>query len=137
MAALHNAHLDDLTGAYRRGMGEEALRGEIDRARRSDERLVLAIVDVDGLKEVNDEFGHEAGDGLLQDLVESIRANVRSYEPIVRLGGDEFACAIAGIDVEGAAERFAIIRAEMARRPGKGPSPSAWRSSSSTTSSST
>jgi diguanylate cyclase (GGDEF)-like protein len=120
MTALQDAHLDDLTGANRRGFGEDLLRGEIDRARRSGERLALVMVDVDGLKDVNDEQGHLVGDELLRDLVASIRANIRSYEPIVRLGGDEFAFTIGGVDRAGAEERCAAICADLARRPTHG-----------------
>jgi diguanylate cyclase (GGDEF)-like protein len=118
--ALRDAQFDDLTGAHRRGPGQEALRAEIERARRADGRLVLAVVDVDGLKQVNDTAGHLAGDALLRDLVTAIRVNIRSYEPVVRLGGDEFAFAIGGIDGEGMAERCTVIRADLARRPNGG-----------------
>jgi diguanylate cyclase (GGDEF)-like protein len=120
VAALRVAHFDDLTGAHRRGFGEDVLRGEIDRARRSGKRLVLVMVDVEGLKDVNDEQGHLAGDALLQDLVAAIRAHVRSYEPIVRLGGDEFAFTIGGVDRAGAEERCAAICADLAKRPSHG-----------------
>jgi diguanylate cyclase (GGDEF)-like protein len=120
LGALQRAHFDELTGAHRRGFGEEALVGEIERARRSDDRLVLAIVDVDGLKQVNDTEGHFAGDELLRDLVAAIRENIRAFGPVVRLGGDEFAFAIAGLDAGDMAERCAVIRADLARRPSAG-----------------
>ena len=120
LAALRVAHFDDLTGAHRRGFGEDLFRAEIHRARRSGAPLALVIVDVDGLKEVNDREGHLAGDALLQDLVAAIRAYVRPYEPIVRLGGDEFAFTIAGVDRTGAEERCAAICADLASRPSQG-----------------
>jgi diguanylate cyclase (GGDEF)-like protein len=120
LEALRDAHFDELTGALRRGFGEERLRAEIERAHNSDGRLVLAIVDVDGLKEVNDRDGHFAGDQLLCDLVAAIRANIRTFGPIVRLGGDEFAFTIAGIDSSDTGERCAVIRADLARRPSGG-----------------
>ena len=118
--ALSAAELDDLTGVYRRGIGEQALKAEIERARRDGNSLVLAILDVQGLKEVNDAHGHLAGDRLLCDVVASIQTKIRSYEPIVRLGGDEFAFTIAGLDWEGASERISMMRAELARRPSRG-----------------
>jgi diguanylate cyclase (GGDEF)-like protein len=118
--ALHVAHFDDLTGAHRRGFGEDMLRGEIDRARRSGGGLALVFVDVVGLKNVNDRLGHLAGDALLQDVVAAIRANIRSYEAIARLGGDEFAFTIGGVDRTGAEERCAAICADLARRPSQG-----------------
>jgi diguanylate cyclase (GGDEF)-like protein len=120
LAALRVARCDDLTGAHRRGFGEAVLRGEMDRARRSGERVALVVVDVDGLKDVNDNHGHLAGDSLLKDLVAAIRANIRSHEPVVRLGGDEFAFTIGGVDRAGAEERCAAICADLARRPSHG-----------------
>ena len=106
---LHLAHLDELTGAYRREMGRMALTHEIDRARRSDGRFVLAFLDVDGLKAINDHDGHAAGDRVLQTVVRSIRTRLRSFDPIVRYGGDEFVCGLGGTDVPEAERRFESI----------------------------
>jgi diguanylate cyclase (GGDEF)-like protein len=117
LEAVRGAHSDELTGAYRRGLGREMVRDEIERARRSGGSLAMVIVDVDRLKAVNDSRGHSAGDDLLRDVVAAIRANIRSYEPIVRLGGDEFAFTIAGVTREGAAERCDLMRAELERAP--------------------
>jgi diguanylate cyclase (GGDEF)-like protein len=107
---LEVAHLDDLTGAYRRGMGEEMLRHEIERAQRADVRLIFAFVDVDGLKAVNDRDGHAAGDDLLRAVVAAIRSKLRPYDPLVRVGGDEFICAITDTDRDGAQARFDEVR---------------------------
>jgi diguanylate cyclase (GGDEF)-like protein len=108
-AELHSAHLDDLTGAFRRDMGTAALSREIDRARRADGRFVIAFVDVDGLKRVNDRDGHAAGDHLLQVLVQTMRSNLRSFDPIVRYGGDEFLCGLGGVDLDEVERRFIAI----------------------------
>ena len=96
-------------------MGEVALQHEVDRARRGDDRLVLAFVDVDELKSLNDRDGHPAGDALLKGVVATIRAKLRSFDPVVRYGGDEFICALAGTDPEDAGRRFAEIQDELAR----------------------
>jgi diguanylate cyclase (GGDEF)-like protein len=106
---LRSAHLDELTGAYRREMGRLALSNEIDRARRSDGRLVLAFVDVDGLKAVNDRDGHAAGDRVLRTVVDEIRSNLRSFDPIIRYGGDEFVCGLGGTDRFEVEQRFDTI----------------------------
>ncbi len=108
-AELRSAHLDQLTGAYRREMGRLALSHEIDRARRADGRFVLAFVDVDRLKAVNDRDGHAAGDRILQTVVRAIRTKLRSFDPIVRYGGDEFVCGLTGADIAEAERRFASI----------------------------
>jgi diguanylate cyclase (GGDEF)-like protein len=117
---LRESQLDDLTGAYRRSLGERLLEDELVRARRSGHGLVLVAMDVDGLKQVNDSRGHRAGDDLLREVVAAVRGNIRSYEPIVRIGGDEFLFSIAGVDRSGALERTAVIRADLARRPSRG-----------------
>jgi diguanylate cyclase (GGDEF)-like protein len=114
-AALTEAHLDELTGTYRRGLGTLALQREINRARHSGGGLVLAFIDVDGLKEVNDREGHAAGDALLIDVVASIRSSLRSYDPIVRYGGDEFVCAFSDFNLEGVRLRFDDILAALHR----------------------
>jgi diguanylate cyclase (GGDEF)-like protein len=89
-----SASIDELTGALRRGAGQQALSREIERARRMDDRLVVAFIDVDHLKAVNDSDGHAAGDRLLQELVATLRGRLRPYDLLIRWGGDEFVCAL-------------------------------------------
>ena len=110
--------LDELTGVLRRGMGELALTHEIDRSRRSGRSLVLAVIDIDSLKVVNDTQGHAAGDALLRDVPAAIASAVRSYDVTVRWGGDEFVCGLSDVTVETAAERISEIQRALAvRRP--------------------
>ena len=120
MTELHSAYLDDLTGAFRRAMGRDALELEIDRARRGDGRFVLAFVDVDGLKAVNDRAGHATGDLVLRTLVATMRSSLRSFDPIVRFGGDEFVCAVAGIGIGDVERRFGEIRRSLYADTGVG-----------------
>jgi diguanylate cyclase (GGDEF)-like protein len=101
--------IDDLTGAMLRRVGLGAIQRELDRTRRSGEDLVVAYVDVDGLKAVNDTAGHMAGDALLTNVAESITHELRSYDVICRFGGDEFVCSLTGQDADGARERFQQI----------------------------
>ena len=118
--ALVTAHVDDLTGAYRREMGRLALVHEIARARRGDGRLVLAFVDVDDLKGINDRDGHSAGDAALVTVVAEIRATLRSFDPVMRYGGDEFVAAMSGVDLDEGTRRFEAIRAALVKRAGIG-----------------
>jgi len=112
------ANVDELTGLFRRGPGELALAHEIDRSRRLGVPLVVGILDVDGLKEVNDTQGHAAGDAVLRDVPTAILATLRSYDVAVRWGGDEFVCALSNVTVDVAITRFeAIRRAFAALRP--------------------
>ena len=116
---LERAHLDELTGAFRREMGEIVMRHEIQRAQRLDGSLVLAYIDVDGLKATNDGKSHAAGDALLRDVVFALRSRLRPYDPLTRWGGDEFVCAISNTSVEDARQRFDAAREVLAvEKPG-------------------
>jgi diguanylate cyclase (GGDEF)-like protein len=108
-AELRSAHLDDLTGTYRRDMGRLAIAHEINRARRSDGQFVLAFVDVDDLKGVNERDGHAAGDRVLQIVARTIRNGLHAFDPIIRYGGDEFVCGVGGTNLAEARQRFDAI----------------------------
>jgi len=112
-AELESAHVDQLTGAYHRELGKVALGREIARARRADGRFVLAFIDVDGLKAINDRDGHAAGDTLLQEVVRTIKGRLRSFDLIVRYGGDEFVCGLSGTDTKEARVRFDEIASTL------------------------
>jgi GGDEF domain-containing protein len=92
---------------------------EINRSRHGTGRLVLAFVDVDKLKQVNDSQGHAAGDTCSEHSSRRSRPNVRSYDPIVRVWGGEFVCTLGDCTREHAHRRFADIRATLERtQPG-------------------
>jgi diguanylate cyclase (GGDEF)-like protein len=95
-------------------MGLGTIQRELDRTRRTGERLFLAFVDVDGLKRVNDERGHAAGDELLRAVASSIMRYLRSYDVIVRVGGDEFVCSLSAEDEAAVRSRFDEIAAHLA-----------------------
>ena len=110
------AGLDELTGVLRRGIGEMSLTREIDRSRRSGLSLVLAMIDVDDLKAVNDDRGHAAGDALLCDVAAAITMTMRSYDVTVRWGGDEFVCALSDTTLRVASDHVTRIRQVLATR---------------------
>jgi diguanylate cyclase (GGDEF)-like protein len=114
---LAQAQVDGLTGAHRRDLGVVVLQHEIERSRRSGEPFALAFIDVDGLKELNDREGHAAGDTLLRAVVVALRAELRSYDPIVRVGGDEFLCGFTNTKLEASRRRIEEIRAVLRRQP--------------------
>jgi diguanylate cyclase (GGDEF)-like protein len=70
-----------------RRVGLGAMQREMDRTRRTGERMVIAYVDVDGLKRINDTEGHVAGDELLNHVAHAITHQLRSYDVICRFGG--------------------------------------------------
>ena len=106
---------DELTGVSRRGAGLAAIGREINRAQRDSGELVAAYIDVDGLKKMNDNNGHAAGDVLLIAVADSLRACLRSYDVITRVGGDEFVCVLPGISVEHANQRFDAVSAMLGK----------------------
>jgi diguanylate cyclase (GGDEF)-like protein len=114
------AALDPLTGARTRAAGLSELDHELDRCRRTSGLLVVAYVDVVGLKTLNDSMGHAAGDELLRCIAALIKEHLRSYDLIIRLGGDEFLCAMSDMTLPGARQRFSAIAAALASTPGPG-----------------
>lgn len=84
------------------------------RSKRTGQPFVVAFVDVDGLKRVNDSLGHDAGDQLLRRVVDATRAQLRSYDLIVRLGGDEFVCGLSGLGLAETIQRFERVNADLA-----------------------
>jgi diguanylate cyclase (GGDEF)-like protein len=117
--ARQQAGLDSLTGALRRDRGALDLQREIDRAGRSDGLLILAFVDVDGLKAINDTQGHAAGDRALRAVAAALVGGLRSYDLVVRYGGDEFLCGLPGSDLDAAQRRFdAVARTLADKNPG-------------------
>lgn len=105
------SHADDMTGlANRRGF-EASLRQTLALARRHREGGVLAYIDLDDFKAINDAYGHSAGDAVLRRIGELLRANVRSTDLIARLGGDEFAALLVRADAnEGRARALRLQR---------------------------
>jgi diguanylate cyclase (GGDEF)-like protein len=85
------AELDPLSGLYNRRYFQDTLAREVKRAQRYRRRLSLLVFDVDGLKAINDEHGHLAGDALLVETADRLRSVTRSADVASRIGGDEFA----------------------------------------------
>src|ERR1700734_307220 len=84
------AALDQLTGLYNRRSGEQRLAQEISRAQRHGRPLTVLLMDLDGLKQINDRHGHAAGDTLLKGFADRLQRAIRGSDLAVRLGGDEF-----------------------------------------------
>lgn len=111
--ALAKEGVDDLTETLLRGPGLVAMQRELDRTARSQEPLVVAFVDVDGLKATNDTQGHPAGDDVLRAVARCITQRLRNYDVLTRYGGDEFVCSLTGQDASGVRRRFERIAEDV------------------------
>ena len=93
------AHHDPLVPLPNRRGFERQLAGLIDRAERYGDEGALLFIDVDGLKMVNDSFGHDAGDAALIHVAELLTGGVRQSDCVARFGGDEFAVLLERVDL--------------------------------------
>lgn len=107
---------DPLTGALNRKGLDEALAREIARARRHGSPLCLALLDVDNFKQLNDTYGHRAGDDALRHLFSVIREAVRPQDAVGRYGGEEFLIVLPDTDTEQAAAVVVRLQRELTRR---------------------
>jgi diguanylate cyclase (GGDEF)-like protein len=110
------ALVDGLTGLANRRRTEAAIDEEIVRASRLGGELTLAILDIDHFKEVNDRFGHAAGDSVLKDLALVLNHSLREIDTAGRWGGEEFALVLPGTSTEGGARLCERIRQALSRR---------------------
>ena len=94
---------DCLTGVYNRRFMQETLYKELFRAERSKEPFCLIMLDLDNFKQVNDRFGHDAGDLVLRRLVEVVQGRIRNADCLARWGGEEFLLLLPGTVVDDAA----------------------------------
>ena len=91
---------DGLTGVYTRAYLDQFLAREFDNSTRHKWPLSVAFADLDNFKSVNDNFGHQAGDRILQATARILRANTRETDLIARYGGEEFVVVLPATDAE-------------------------------------
>lgn len=108
---LHNR--DPLTGAENRVGMLTSLRESRELVKRGIQRHSVAILDLDHLKEVNDAYGHRAGDQLLVTVVRKVKERLRRYDKVYRYGGDEFVISLADADQYAAQEVVERIRENL------------------------
>lgn len=98
----HYAAMDDMTNTYNRRMGMKMLENHFILSKRHRNILSLCFVDIDGLKYVNDSFGHAEGDKLIRDVSEMMRLSIRESDILFRMGGDEFVIIFPECNLNGA-----------------------------------
>ncbi len=102
---------DGLTGLLNRRGWNECIQAEERRARRYGHPACVLIADLDGLKRVNDEQGHQAGDQLIQRAARALQAAVRDIDQVARIGGDEF--AVLAVECTPAHQQHLLVRMEQ------------------------
>ncbi len=108
------ALIDPLTGCANRRALREDLERAVAGAHRTGLDVAVAVIDLDGLKQINDTHGHAAGDATLQDLSRSLKSAVRDTDAVYRVGGDEFVVLIPFSGTGGAAAAMQRAKAEGA-----------------------
>jgi diguanylate cyclase (GGDEF)-like protein len=108
--AMRAAAVDLLTGLATYRVLQERLQYEVERSKRSDEPFALLFLDLDEFKQVNDRYGHEAGNEILQAVASEIRAAVRASDVAARYGGDEFVVILTRTDLHGATRVAEALR---------------------------
>ncbi len=109
------AGTDMLTGLCNRGYADTRLRQEFLRFKRSGRPYVILYVDADHFKSVNDRFGHETGDQVLQQLAGLLQAGIRESDFVARYGGEEFLVQLADTDLGGARVLAERLRSHIAQ----------------------
>ncbi|HVT03607.1 MAG TPA: sensor domain-containing diguanylate cyclase [Thermoanaerobaculia bacterium] len=105
------SRIDELTRLWSRSAVVEILERELQYARRHENAIGVLVLDIDGLKRINDQLGHEAGDATLCEVARRLRSTVRPYDSVGRYGGEEFLILLPGADRESsyaAAERVRL-----------------------------
>lgn len=118
------AAVDSLTGLSTYRVLRDRLAYEVERSKRSNEGFAILFLDLDRFKEVNDLYGHEAGNDVLRAVASEIRSAVRASDVASRYGGDEFVVILTRTDLQGGARVAEALRAGIegvGRRAGYAP----------------
>ncbi len=94
------AMFDPLTGLYNRRFAEQRLKAEIARSERRGHALIVVLVDLNDFKEINDKYGHQAGDLVLKEFATRLSSSTRGSDVAARWGGDEFMMLLVDCEVE-------------------------------------
>ncbi|MBU0743396.1 GGDEF domain-containing protein [bacterium] len=107
-------HTDTLTGVHNRAFFNEQFALEMERAHRRKAQLVLLLGDIDHFKDVNDRYGHPAGDRVLKSVARELLQGLRRIDLVCRIGGEEFALVLPDTDLEAARDIVTRIQVRIA-----------------------
>jgi two-component system cell cycle response regulator len=116
-ASMEYAVTDPLTGLFNRRYLNMHLNGLIEKTSHSSKTLALCILDIDFFKSVNDTYGHDVGDEVLQEFARHLVDNVRNVDLVVRLGGEEFVIVMPETELRQASIGADRIRAKISDTP--------------------
>ena len=114
--SIEMALIDSLTGLYNRRYLNAHIDGQIERITLSGKALSLMMFDIDFFKAINDEYGHAAGDEVLQELARRVTHNLRSFDTVARYGGEEFVVVMPDTEIAIACTVAERLRADIASR---------------------
>jgi len=109
------ASTDALTGIYNRLKFTKLLAQEISRARRYKSAMAIIMFDIDKFKEINDIFGHQAGDSVLVDMARVVNSTIRATDVFARWGGEEFMVIAPGCTVDQGVQFAGVLRLRVAQ----------------------
>lgn len=109
--------IDFLTGVPTRQPFFQTLSKEHARALRTGEPCIIALIDLDNLKDVNDTYGHLSGDKVLKDAAQYLIRNLRKYDAICRYGGDEFLICVSQVTLDAAKEIITRLQMGLSSLP--------------------
>ena len=117
IAKEHQAVHDALTGLPNRSLFRHQIEQVVNAGRRTDRTAAVMLIDLDHFKEINDTLGHHAGDRLLQEVSERLRASLEEHQMVARLGGDEFGVLIPDLPTHDEASAVAQRLLTQLREP--------------------
>ena len=111
------AFTDSLTGLHNRRRFLEICREELRRIRRTKKPMALLMLDIDHFKRVNDTYGHETGDGVINEFAATVTSELREMDTMGRIGGEEFAVLLPETDMKAAGKVAERIRKAVSNKP--------------------
>jgi diguanylate cyclase (GGDEF)-like protein len=112
----YQASHDAMTGVWNRAAIQEILQAEVARAQREKIPAGILLLDLDHFKQINDQYGHLAGDSVLREAARRMKGRLRAYDSVGRYGGEEFLVVLPGCDQTAAAHQAERLRQAISEK---------------------